>query len=353
MHNNFYHWHARAELKPETAMLEPRWKAAAKFAEELAPADILSLLRLALFPSVDLEFAKRFSEALVKAEPTFPPDGNNELLRVMAAAALYSQLEIPSNVANALALGLRSADFPQGRVEPVCQELTTRAIEYLTSESEKIRPTIYLEILDKSEKQIETLLAALKKAVDANEQPKIGEANLSLARGTFKAVKESHQQLGQVIGRLAEESQFLWWLIGRRSSALNMPRDLLTSDAYSLAVAAEASERVALIPPPASAESLIEQALSQCAEAAHENAPLSDLIAAATAHWVQSTSSTPTAPELAPVTAILAAKPQTGKPTQEALKGLGIKTRAKFTPVQIAQQYFRELMFLKALQAVN
>src|SRR5713226_4733436 len=96
MHPNFYHWHARAELKPETAILEPRWNAAAKFAEKLSAADIRSLLRLVLFSGAEPEFAKLFSEALVKLEPTFPPERNAELLRVMATAAVYSQMDEPS-----------------------------------------------------------------------------------------------------------------------------------------------------------------------------------------------------------------------------------------------------------------
>ena len=60
MHPNFFHWHARAELKPDVTILEPRWNAAAKFAEKLSVADICSLLRLVLFSGAEPEFAKRF-----------------------------------------------------------------------------------------------------------------------------------------------------------------------------------------------------------------------------------------------------------------------------------------------------
>ena len=104
MHPHFYHWHARAELKPDTAILETRWKAAAEFAEDISAADICALLRLVVFPGAEPEFAKRFSEALVKLEPTFPPEGNAELLRVMATAAVYSQMDEPSSKADAIAL---------------------------------------------------------------------------------------------------------------------------------------------------------------------------------------------------------------------------------------------------------
>jgi hypothetical protein len=126
MHPHFYHWHARAELKPESGMLESRWEAAAQFAGLLSVADIYSLLRLVVFQGAEPEFSTRFTNALVKAEPTFPLDRNTELLRVMAAATVYSRLEKPSEIANAMALGLHAASFPLGRVEPVCQDVMAR-----------------------------------------------------------------------------------------------------------------------------------------------------------------------------------------------------------------------------------
>ena len=50
MHTNFYHWHNRVELKPDTTvLLQARWDAAAKFSEGLSGNDACSLLRLALF----------------------------------------------------------------------------------------------------------------------------------------------------------------------------------------------------------------------------------------------------------------------------------------------------------------
>ena len=49
---------------------------------------MLFCYEIALFPKAEIEFAKRFSDELVKSEPTFPPDKNAELLRVMATAAI-------------------------------------------------------------------------------------------------------------------------------------------------------------------------------------------------------------------------------------------------------------------------
>ena len=353
MHPNFFHWHAHAELKPDLTILEPRWNAAAKFAEKLSAADICSLLRLVLFSGAEPEFAKRFSEGLVKLEPTFPPERNAELLRVMAAAAVHSQMDEPSNVADAIALGLQAAAFPQGRIEPVCQNVMTRAAEYLVVESERVRPAIYAGTLENAEKQTETHLATLKKAVEGNTLPEIGNATEALGRGVLAAMKESHQQLGEVIGRLTEESQFLWWLVGRRSSALNRLRELLTAKIYALPAAAEAAERVALLPPAASVESLLDEALAQCAEGGLASMPLADLIAAADADWMQRVASTVAVPELTPLAALLAKWRTDGKLDASFFKQLRISPKLKAAPSEAARQYFRELIFLRAVEEIG
>ncbi len=353
MHPNFYHWHARAELKPETAILEPRWKAAAGFAKTPSAADILSLLQLVLFPGAEPAFAKRFTEALVKGEPTFPIDKNAELLRAMAAASVYSQLEKPSNAATAIALGLQAANFPNGRIEPVCQDVITRASEYLVVESERVRPRIYVGPLAKAQRQAETHFDALQKAVEANVPQEIGKSTEALGRGVLSVIKESHQQLGEVIGRLTEESQFLWWLVGRRSPALNTRRELCTPEAYALPVATEVAERVALLPPPASVESLINEALSQCSKGRRSNMSLADLMATDDGVWAQRTNSTPAAPELTPIAAILALRRAAGKLDTNFWKKLRISSKMKVAPAEAARQYFRELMFLRAMKEMS
>lgn len=348
MHPNFYHWHARAELKPETTILEARWNAAVKFAEKLSSADINSLLKSVLFPGAESDFAKRFSEALVKAEPTFPPNNNAELLRVMATAAVYSQFESSSKAADALALGLQAANFPPSRVEPICQEMMTRASEYLAVESERVRPKIYAGALAKAEKQAEAAFGNLKKAADANSPQDVGKAVEALGRGVLTAMKESHQQLGEVIVRLTEESQFLWWLIGHRSPALNVRREQLAADAYALPAAAEAAERVAILPPAAGIESILGETLSQCGKKSATNMTLPDLIASIDANWAQSAAST--ANELTPIASLLAMRPPTGKLAADSIKKFGIPSKMKITPLEAARQFFRERVFLRALE---
>jgi hypothetical protein len=352
MHPNFYHWHSHAELQPDVAILEPRWNAAAAFSDKPTNADLRSLLRLVLFPDAQPEFAKRFSEALVKLEPTFPTGNNAGLLRVMAAAAVYSGMKDWTYASLALAQGLQSANFPQGRTEPVCQDVLARSGEYLKEMSERGRPAFETSSLAEAEKKAEKHFAALKAAAASNSPADVGKTSEALGRAVLSAMKESHQQLAEVIRRLTEESQFLWWLVGLRSPTLDVCRELLTPAAYALPAAAEAAKRVSVLPPPASAESILNETLAQCGKSGPTSALLPDLLAATPAEWLQRTAIVTSDPELTPVASLLVLCKQGGKADASALKRIRIPAKAKFTPADLSRQYFRELMFLTPLAAV-
>jgi hypothetical protein len=355
MHPNFFHWHERCELKPDTSLLEPRWGAAVKFAEKLTSGDVHSLIRLILLPGVEPEFAKRFTESLVKSEPTFPIANNTELLRVMAAAAAHSRLEKPTDVADAIALGLQAASFPNGRVEAVCNDIISSGNNYLATESERMRPDIDAGSLEKSEKQVDAQFANLKKVADTNSVPETAKAFETAGRGVFGAMKESHERLSHVIGRLSEESQYLWWIVGRWSENLKSRREKLSAKAYSLPAAVEAADRVRLLPPAPSVESLIDEALGQCHERDGTAMPLTEIVQAADDAWAQTAAAGAVANELTPLATLLAERKQAGKPDGESLKRLGIsgKVSAKATAGEVARQYFRELMFLRALRELD
>ena len=353
MHANFYHWLSRAEFKPDVSTLGSRWNAAEKFAKELSATDVCSLLRIALFPIEESEFTQYFSAELVKAEPTFPPDKNAELLRVMASAAIQSRFEESSEVADALALGLQAADFPQDRIKPICPDIMISFGKYLVEESERMRPQINPGNLGQASEDTENYLSSLKEAIEGNNPQEIGKATEQLGRGLAGAMEKSHQELGEVIERLGEESQFLWWLVGRRSPSLNVRREKLSPAEYALPVAQEARDRVVLLPPAASVESLLNEALSQCGKNANTSKTLIELIYSTGNGWLENSANETIAPEVTPITALLAEKKQTGKLTTEKLKRLHLPPRAKFTPVAVSQQYFKELMFLRAISEVS
>lgn len=322
-------------MKPDTTILEPRWKAAAKFAEDVSVSDICSLLCLVLFPGAEADFAKRFSDALVKLEPTFPPEGNTELLRVMATAALYSQMDKPSNEADAIALGLHAAAFPLERIQPICKEVMERAGEYLATESERIRPA----------PNIKADFQALKTATET-EGWETGE-------DATKLLGSALVELGDTMGRVAEENQFLWWLVGRQSPLLKQRRDKLTSQDYALVAAVEAASRVTLLPPPASVESLLNEVLAQCKNDPDLSMLLVETIGTPGADLVKGEKAGGPATELTPVAGTLAVLRAGVKADAKGLKHLHLSPKFKTSPAATASQYFRELMFLRAIEQIS
>jgi hypothetical protein len=334
MHQHFYHWHNRVELKPDTTILNARWDAAATFAEGLDADTVCLLIRMALFGTTTQEFANQFSENLVSQEPTFPPEGNIELLRVMATAALYSQLEIRSEMADAVALGLFAAGFQRERIHPVCKELEQSAAEYLAAESELMRPAV----------RIESEYTALKSAVDDEEEDWSEKPEATQLLG--KAVIE----LGKAMQRISEENQFLWWLLGRNSSMLSVRREKLGPKEYALVAAAEAAERVDLLPPPASVESLIGEVLSHCQNPSLSPLPLGTIVDSADIACTKALSTVARAQEICPIGGLLQIRKLGGRVDSAAFEKLKISKKLKVSPTEAANQYFRELMFLRALE---
>ena len=335
MHPHFYHWHNRVELKPETSVLQARWDAATKFSEAISSDTICALLRLALFGTIAPAFAKRFKDALIACEPTFPPENNFELLCVMATAALYSQMSTASVEADAVALGLAASAFSPDRIRPVCKELAQRATEYLESESERMRPT----------PKAESDYRALKKATETEDWATKPEAT--------GLIGEALIDLGDSMERIAEENQYLWWLLGRRSPVLNTRREKLSSKEYALVVGAEAAERVALLPPPACVGSLIEEVLSQCAKATQTAIPLIDLVDTADIARLSATTARVEVGELCPLHSLLGVRRAGGRVDGASLEKLRLPAKLKFSPTDAANQYFHELIFLKALAQLD
>ncbi len=338
MHPTFYHWHARAEFKPEVAILEARWNAAKKFATDLPTDDVGPLLNVVLFSGSEPDFVSRLSAAIVVLEPTFNPRDNAELVRVMATAAAYSIMESSSDEADAIALGLQAAAFPTNRVEPVCSEIMEKASEYLGGESERVRPELGYEEDDESFSELVQLVH--KEEIEGTE-------NIDTT------IAESVVSLGQTVRRLTEENQFLWWLVGQQSPICKARREKLKPDAYALVAAVEAETRVGLLPPAASVEALLEDAVLQCGDGKSTNHSLTHYVNEAAGALGKIDVETPSVAQLTPINSVRVAHSTGVKVDKGFLKTLKIPHKHEVSCEGAARQYFRELVFLRALRNLS
>ena len=116
---------------------------------------------------------------------------------------------------------------------------------------------------------------------------------------------------------------------------------------------AEAAERVALLPPPASVESLIDEVLSQCAKATNTAVPLADFIDAANIGSLSAVAAEAEVGELCPLKGLLGVRRPGSKVDRASLEKFRIPAKLKVSPTEAANQYFRELMFLRALEQLG
>ncbi len=336
MHQHFYHWHGQADLIHEPGILEARWNAASSFELASPAADLCSLIRLAIFSEAAPEFNKRFSEELVKLEPTFPPRKNRELLKIMATVVLYEQLEENSKNADATALGIAAAVFSTESESAVCTDLLERVRGYLDEESNKVRPT------PNSREDLKELKKILEEG-DLEEGDLEEESEPTLLLG--KVV----QSFGESLECIAEENQFLWWLVGKQSPILQERRETLSPEQYAMVAAKEAADRVNILPPPNSILSLLSEALSQCAGDPQKSTSLLKQLTAASSKMRESDSLIATTAELTPLSSAHSVVLSGGKIDANTLKKFRLPPRFSCSPLKLSVQYFRELMFFRAL----
>lgn len=335
MHSHFFHWHKRAEFTPDPSILTPRWEAAEKLAANLPATDLASLLNVVLFPGTDTAYVGKLSEEIVKLEPTFEPTGNAELVRVMATAAAYAMMESSSGKADTVALGLQAAAFPPDRVEPVCTEIMVRAAEYLGQESERVRPEIRSNDDEDKLTELDDLLTA--QTVETTD-------------GASTIIAQNVINIGESVERLIEENQFLWWLVGKQSPVCKSRREKLKPDAYALVAAVEAEDRVILMPPAASVEALIDDAVLQCGVGKNADRSLAHYAAESATALGKTDAQSPAVSQLTPINSVRAELASGGNVDKGFLKSLKLSPKLEVPAEIAARQYFHELVFLRALR---
>ncbi len=360
MHKHAIDWYTQVHLVSDATRVQKRWSTAEIVAKTLSRARVIDLLRLFLFKPLSVEFSQQFTNELIDLDPEFPVSNNGQELRLMAGLIMMTSFGDATYYADAFALGLRAASFPEGRVEPIQPEILVEAEEYLSNEADRLRPNEFKEV---SGATVVKGLAARGESLSAAETA-ADAANTAAARTAYRdsirdSISSSYQKLAHRILQLAEESALLWWVLGEHSDALRRPANELKSEAYALVAAAEAIQRTMITPPPPSIGPLLARALRPC-KVGNKKLVLPDYFEAVDPVWRAAQAKSMNAMDcrdLSPLCAMLEKTQELGS-AANALTALlilcpGIKAELQLTPVQVAQQFYDEMAFLRSLSVVE
>lgn len=314
MHKNTIDWYRQVHITLDAPLAEKRWATAEAIAKDLSRARIIALLRLYLFPPANTDFTQQFTNEIITLDPEFPIKNNKQDLRLMAGLVMVASFEEGSNEADAFGLGLRAANFPAKRVQPIEPEILALGEKYLAEKANRLRPNNF-----------------------DTDSVELGK------------------ELTRRVEQLAEECALLWWVLVEYSDALNRPLNELASEEYAFTAAVEAAKRTVTLPPPPSIGPLLARALQSC-KSAEKKLVLSDYIKATNSSWRAAhvkIESVADCVDLTPLSAVLEKVEELGS-AASALKAVvkhcpGLKGELSLIPAQASQQFYNELLFLRSL----
>ena len=353
MHPHLIDWFRSVDINPNPAVVEHRWETAGLYAEQIVRTSLLNLLRLFLFPSPDVQTCTWLTDGLLALDKEFPVSNNAELLRLMAGVIMVRTFDPPSKEGDAFAIGLRA--FGDRIAVPAQPEISAEAKRYLQAEAQRVRPGNFANAAKNVEAALTTSHKTMREAENGGESPTTADAQ----QRYHKAISEAISALGVQVRRLAEESNLLWWVVGEYSISLGRSTTEVPSLAYALVAAAEAADRTHILPPPPSADALLDRALKPC-KTSKGALKLIDFLTAADSQWradlLRNLTFADCSDFVPMVTGLskfqeLGDQPATISVLPRLCPGFDIKR--PLSPPAAAQQFYAELMFLKALSMLE
>jgi len=355
MHKNTIDWLKQTNLTADVALGEKRWATAERVSEKLARIRIIELLRLFLFAPTNLDSAQKITDELKVLDVEFPGDSIQEL-RLMAGFVILTTYANSSPEADVFALGIRAAGFPQGRVQPVQPAMMIEGEEYLREKAGRIRSDEFPNDAAVVTKNLAARRKALADAVAGGDEAKKTATVEAYQKSIVETISDSHTKLSARVAQLAEETALLWWVLNEHSDTLQKPVANLDREEYALAAACEAAKRTHLLPPPPSIGPLLARSLKSC-KPGKTRPVFADYLEAAKLNGCIIQMKSPLLADcrdLLPICAALEKMAELGD-LDSVLKVIpklcpGVSGKQPLAPEQAAQQFYNELIFLRALE---
>ena len=357
-HKHTIDWLRQTNITADEALAEKRWSSAVAVAEDLSAADAVELLRLFLFESKESAFATELTDRLVKLDPEFPVSKNIEELRQIAGLAMVVKFGASTHEADMFALGCEAADFPAGRISPMQQGIIKEAKSYALKEAAIYRPNNFKDNTDEIVKPLIAKVKALTEAETTGEAEKIKSAEANYRKTLSDIIASSYRTLSNRTAQLAEENGSLWWALASFSETLEKSIENLSMQEYPLIAAFELARRIFTLPAPPSVGPLLTRAVSACGSG-KKRATLGEYLTATDQKWVTDFAASVSigdCTDLVPISTALSKLAELGD-IGAVVKALprfcpGFKDRL-FIPAEIAHQFFKETVFLRAVNSVR
>ena len=266
MHAEFADWYRSASLTPTNGLIQKRWDGVDNLATTESVDVLLSLLRLYVLPTIsESACPPEVRAAFRKHDETFPASGNLEEMRVLGGAVLRQMFESRASLADAAALGILAGCFPsRSNRLPTSRHLdAAEAYAVRTSMDRRRRETgPRFSLPELSKKRFEEVFTPAIAAASPADHSEPLRALLNQTRSDVReAANAAITSLEDQLRTKEEELDYLWWLTAAHSSSLTLPFSEVGPIRGALVYPTELARLTAHVPGPASAISILLQAL--------------------------------------------------------------------------------------------
>jgi hypothetical protein len=342
---------------PPQELLEQRWNGVEEAAKQLTAPALLTLLRLFSIRQEPGFKAPEFLDAAFRShDTTFPTSGNLEELRVLSGAILRQSISSGTKSAIPAALGLVTASFGRRSNLPTVDHIDAaeRFLAQYASNMRTVTSPAQTGSIDITKERFDELMPATVFAASQNVRDPLFNTLNEQATKVTKEITKACGALWRIIQTQREELNLLWWLQAKFSRSLKQPfRDLPLAEA-ALVLASEAAVLTEFVPGPEAILGILVASL----ECVADQKPAITILEAVTAtprSWrVQCAEQTKASEvgELCPILLAVTKSLETEGdvdwvPVYRRYCDVGIDTSGR--PVEIAHQFYQELLFSRAL----
>lgn len=371
MHPLFYDWYSAIDLKPDEETLKKRWQGVEKICKKMNLQFWLNLVRIH-FHSEDGD-STAFANEFKTLDATFPMTENSAELALLAATCVVQLLADTSIRGDVVALGVVSTNCHQKGPSNSWIDTVDVARHYLRNRSQKLRkigaretgPISVPELIEIPEApecpQAENWPTTHQNFADITSS--MNDSRNALNRNFSEIAKFLEQSATKSVLKrlevLQEETNVLWWLFGEYSRDLDCPIRELKIPAICMLASKELSDLVHLIPGPPAFRSVINKVFQLSEQEIPGTVRLDECVNATPREWREDFKGTLVSEALSDVTPVLFAieksvEVKTGKKWQPLFEaGSGLKPGVALSPMDMSEQIYEEIGFLKLAQKLS